>query len=320
MYNLVRLRILFELKHRGTLSEVAEALSYSSSAVSQHLSALAAEVGVPLLEPVGRRVRLTPQGEILARHAEIVLQQMELAQSEIVDSLTEFRGHVRVAAFQTAFLGLVPQLVSDLNASHPGLEVTVVHVQPDHGLRSLNAHKCDLVIGEEYPGLPHPGSKAVDRRNLVSDRMRLLLGPAWAPTGSSSVAWSDLSDAPWVLEPPGNQARTWADRVCRLAGFEPKVAFESEDLLVHIKLAETGHAVAILPDLVWRALEPPAMLVDLPGNPSRTLFTAVRLGAAEHPATRLIRQRLAEIAATTQGLGPDGANPTGLDSEAPSSA
>src|ERR1044072_2854913 len=67
MFDLHRLRLLRELSQRGTLAAVARALNYSPSSVSQQLSLLETEVGVPLLEPVGRRVKLTPQAEILVR-------------------------------------------------------------------------------------------------------------------------------------------------------------------------------------------------------------------------------------------------------------
>jgi DNA-binding transcriptional LysR family regulator len=89
VFDLHRLRLLRELEHRGTITAVAAALSYSPSTISQQLSLLETEAGVPLLEPVGRRVRLTPQAEILVRHADIVLRQMEAAEAEIAQSLKE---------------------------------------------------------------------------------------------------------------------------------------------------------------------------------------------------------------------------------------
>src|ERR1700726_5258713 len=98
VYNLRRLEILRELKHRGTLAAVASAMSYSPSAVSQQLTLLESEVGAPLLERDGRRVRLTPQAEILVTHTELVLRQLDRAQAEIAASLHEFTGTLRVAA------------------------------------------------------------------------------------------------------------------------------------------------------------------------------------------------------------------------------
>src|SRR5699024_1018676 len=89
MYDLHRLRLLRELKHRGTLAQVANALGYSPSAVSQQLSLLAREVGQPLLEPCGRGVVLTPAAEIVVEHTEAILREMELARAEVAATRSE---------------------------------------------------------------------------------------------------------------------------------------------------------------------------------------------------------------------------------------
>jgi len=131
MYDLHRLRLLRELQLRGTLAAVAKALSYSPSSVSQQLSHLEAEVGVPLLEPVGRRVRLTPQAQILVRHVDAVLHQLELAESDVAASLTHLTGELRVATFQTAALALVPAALTAIRTAHP-------HLRMRYGTESLS--------------------------------------------------------------------------------------------------------------------------------------------------------------------------------------
>lgn len=294
MLNVHRLRILLELQHRGTLTGVAEALNYSPSAVSQHLAALSREVRAPLIEPIGRRVRLTAHAEILVAHAGRLLEQMEQAEAELAESLGGIRGTVRLAAFQTAFLGLVPRLLTSLS-DHPHVQLNVVHVQPDSGFSALAVHECDLLIGEEYPGLPLARSADVDVLDLMTDPMRMLIPRNWA--GHPWRSLESLRDAPWVMEPPGNAARTWMMSLCREAGFEPRVQFESPDLLVHLRLVETGHAVAVLPDLMWSTLSPPGVIERVPGRSSRRVFTAVRAGAAHHPLVGLVRMRLASLVA-----------------------
>jgi DNA-binding transcriptional LysR family regulator len=294
MLNVQRLRILLELKHRGTLTEVASALNYSPSAISQHLAALSAEVGAPLIEPVGRRVRLTSHAELLVAHAGVLLEQMEQAEAELAESLAGSRGTVRVATFQTAFLSLLPSLMTSL-AGHPNVRLDVVHVQPDSGFTALAVHDCDLLIGEEYPGLPLPRSSDVELAHLWDDPMRLLIPHDWATTSAGQGRLRSYGDRPWVMEPIGNAARAWASAVCREAGFEPRVQFESPDLLVQIRLVETGHAIAIVPDLLWSTIVPPGVLQPIPGPAARRLFTAVRAGASHHPLLTLVRARLEQI-------------------------
>src|SRR5687767_11232013 len=106
MLDVRRLRLLRELHARGTIAAVADALQYTPSAVSQQLAVLEREAGVPLLERVGRGVRLTDAGRRLVEHADAVLARLEAAEAELAEG-TEVRGRVRVASFQTAARALV---------------------------------------------------------------------------------------------------------------------------------------------------------------------------------------------------------------------
>src|SRR6185295_3921696 len=173
MYDLHRLRVLRELKHRGTLAAVARALAYSPSAISQQLSLLEAEVGVPLLEPVGRRVRLTDQAEILVAHTEAILRQLETAEADLATSLSELRGTLRIASFQTAALTLVPTALDRLRGLHPSLRVHVTQVEPEVALPALQTRDFDLVIAEEYPGNPNPRPAGLDSEDLFDDALHL---------------------------------------------------------------------------------------------------------------------------------------------------
>jgi DNA-binding transcriptional LysR family regulator len=297
MYDLHRLRLLRELKLRGTLAAVAQALSYSPSSVSQQLSQLETEVGTPLLEPAGRRVRLTAQAHILVRHTDAVLRQLELAESDIAASLAQLTGELRIATFQTAALALVPAALDTMHAAHPQLRVRVRHREPQLALPALAARDVDLVLAEEYPPNPLPRSSGVELAPLCTDTLRL------AADGATSLA--ALATRPWIMEPPGTPARQWAVAMCRDAGFEPDVRFESADLLLHARMAEHHHAVAFLPDMVWAGAAPTLTLTSLPAHHStRRILTACRTGASQHPAIKAFRAALSD-AARSAGATPD---------------
>jgi DNA-binding transcriptional LysR family regulator len=90
--------------------------------------------------------------------------------------------------------------------------------------------------------------------------------------------------------------------LCRNAGFEPDVRFETTDLLLQLRLVEQGHAVALLPDLVWNGQSPTVTLQELPrGQRSRRIFTAVRQGRSRHPASRAARRALQHAAMELAG-------------------
>ena len=282
MLELRRLRLLRELKIRGTIAAVAEALSYSPSSVSQQLALLETEAGVPLLTKSGRRVQLTPQAEVLVAHTALLLERIELMEAELDSSLTEVRGTVRLAVFQSAALGIIPQALTLLAAEYPALRVEVTQREPENALFETWARDFDLVIAEQYPGHAAPRQPELDRVALCEDELRL--------GGAASL--DDARDRAWVMEPRGTASRHWAEQVCRTAGFEPDVRFETADLQAHIRLIESGHAVALLPDLVWAGRRPGIKLSALPSVPKREVFTSVREASRERPTIIAIREVL----------------------------
>jgi DNA-binding transcriptional LysR family regulator len=311
MLDVRRLRLLVELSQRGTLTAVAEALSYSPSSVSQQLSQLEREAGVPLLVQAGRRVQLTPQAELLVAHARAVLDRLEEAEAEVARSLTTVGGTVRIAAFQSAAHAVVPQALTLLRVEHPDLRVEVTEREPDVGLFEVSARDFDLVIAEQYPGHTRAHREELDRVHLAADAIRLALPPHPASRRSSAAGGGEsagariepglaaASDLPWVLEPAGTASRDWAEQLCRDAGFEPDVRFETADLMAHIRLIRSGNAVGLLPDLVWAGEAPSVTLVDLPGHPEREVFTSTRHAAAARPAVVACRDALRRAAEAT---------------------
>ncbi|RZU66836.1 DNA-binding transcriptional LysR family regulator [Microterricola gilva] len=312
MLDVRRLRLLREVKLRGTLAAVADALAYSPSSVSQQLTLLEKEVGVPLLEKSGRRVLLTPQAELLVARAAEVLDTLERAEGELAASLTTVSGTVRLAVFQSAAHAVIPQALTILAADYPELRVEMTEREPDAGLFEVSARDFDLVIAEQYPDHTREHRPDLDRVHLVTDVIRLATARrvasrnAAAPNQGASGAATDaqairtLAEAaalPWVMEPEGTAARAWATQLCRAAGFEPDVRFETADLMAHIRLIRSGNAVGLLPDLVWAGENPTVRLLELPGTPHRDVFTSARRSSAERPGVSAVREALARAVA-----------------------
>jgi DNA-binding transcriptional LysR family regulator len=327
MLDVRRLRLLVELSRRGTLAAVAEALAYSPSSVSQQLSQLEKEVGVPLLVQVGRRVQLTPQAEVLVGHAQAVLERLEEAEADVARSLTTVSGTVRIAVFQSAAHAVVPQALTLLAAEHPDLRVEITEREPELALFDVAARDFDLVVAEQYPGTTRPLHPELDRVPLARDAIRLALpphpsarrrgarraDPAAAPIAADTVlrpspapellrlvsddGLAAAAELPWVMEPRGTAARRFAEQLCRNAGFEPDVRFETADLMAHIRLIRSGNAVGLLPDLVWAGEPPSVHLAPLPGDPQREVFSSTRSASASRPAVVAARDALARAAA-----------------------
>ena len=279
-----RLQLLHEFRLRGTVTAVAEALAYSPSSVSHQLSVLAREAGVPLLEPDGRRLRLTVHGEALADHARQVLDLEEMVRGSFE---TAGPAVVRAGIFQSAAHAILPRALTALAASHPELRLESAEVPPEEGLFELAARGFDLVIAEQYPGHTREHHADLARDEIGRDAIRIA-----TPPRDRAGDLAALRDRPWVMEPVGTASRQWAVQQCRAAGFDPDVRFEAADLTTHVRLIAAGHAVGLLPGLVWSDTPVPVRLVDLVGAPQREIFVASRTASAARPATTTVREAL----------------------------
>jgi DNA-binding transcriptional LysR family regulator len=299
MLDLRRLRLLRELRDRGTVGAVAAALGYSPSAVSQQLRVLEAETGAPLLERAGRRVRLTDAGRTLARHADRLLAAAEEAEAELAAATGGVRGTVRIGAFQTATLALVPAALTSLAEAHPQLRLEVLEAEPEAALHGLGLGELDLVIADEWEYVPRAGHEGLLREELLREGVRLVLPrdhPLARPGGPVPAA--KLADAAWACGRPPSAHDRLVARTCRvLGGFTPDVRHRSTDLLVLLALVRSGHAVTLLPDLVRAEDDPTLAVRDLAEGPlTRAVFTAVRTASANRPALRAVRAALREAA------------------------
>lgn len=296
MLDLRRLRLLCELRDRGTVGATAATLGYSPSAVSQQLRVLEAETGAALLERVGRRVQLTNAGLTLARHADRLLGAVEEAEAELAATTGGVTGTVRIAAFQTATLALVPPALTALAAEYPQLRVEVLELEPEAGLHALARRELDLVIADEWEYVPRAGQEGLEREQLLRESVRLVL-PSDHPTAArhpEAAALRELAGEPWACGSPPSAHDRLVHRTCReLGGFTPDVRHRSTDLLVLFALVRAGHAVTLLPDLAGGHADPTLALRDIAEGPlSRVVYTAVRAAAADRPALRAVRGAL----------------------------
>lgn len=291
MLDVKRLRVLQELSRRETVTETARALGYTPSAVSQQLSALARECGVPLVQRQGRALVLTPQARTLIEHTERILHEMDLAVTALQSTQDEPAGRVRLAIFQTAASALLPRALDLLARRHPLVRVHVVQREPEAALAQTQLREVDLVVAEQYPHHAVAQFPEVDSRRLLRDPVRLAV-----PGGSDVASPAQAAHLPWAMEPAGNASRDWALHVCRSAGFEPEVRFEFDDVRAHADLVAAGHAVSLLP---WLAcVNAPAGIrwVPLPGDPHREVFTSARRDMAPRPAIEAVRSCLHDAA------------------------
>ncbi|MET8150847.1 LysR family transcriptional regulator [Actinoplanes sp. NPDC049668] len=301
-----RLRLLDQLARLGTVSAVAEALSYSPSSVSVQLAQLEREAGVKLLRRAGRNVELTPAGRRLASHAADALAADEAVRAELAAVGDAPGGLLRMTIVQTPALALLPATLDGLAATAPGLQVEVHQRETAPALEELRSRAVDLVVGIEYDPVPVARQRDVSRRDLLREDVLIAVHPGHPLAAHRPVALSACEDAAWATGHPGTGLDAVLRNVCnRLAGFEPRIQHRSDDGLVLGALVASRRAVALLPALLTAALPQIAARPLREERLQRTIFTAIRATAAEAPAVIAVQRALREAAAAIAHDRPD---------------
>ena len=248
MLNPWRLSLLHQLHSLGTVRAVAQAASMSPSSVSQQLAVLETETRTQLLERVGRRVRLTPAGEILAARAGTILDLMHSVQDEMSGLTTTPAGPVRLACFPSAMRTLVIPAARILNSRYPLIDLRISELEPPASTGAVDRGECDIAVTAAFSGRSTALSGATERIALASDDVVLVL-PQDGRTNGAPADLADFAGNRWSLDLPNTYLAELTLHSCRQAGFEPVVAgqFGSiEGLLRHV---EAGLSVALLPRL-----------------------------------------------------------------------
>ncbi|MGW1773993.1 LysR substrate-binding domain-containing protein [Streptomyces sp. NPDC002104] len=304
MLDVRRLRLLRELAHRETIAAVAEALSFSPSAVSQQLSVLEREAGLPLLERTGRRVRLTAAGQNLVRHADAVLELLERADAELAEARGGLAGALRIGSFPTATRAVVPAALAELARRHPGLEPMVSETDPAAVADGLRAGDLDVALIHAYDFVPAPREPGLATEPLYREAM-YLAAPGRAPGGpgrtgdtgdsgdAAGAAEADgagqrallrtQADAPWITATPGTLCHAMTVRACEDAGFVPRIRHQVDEFATVLALVAAGQGVAVVPQLGITGQTDPAVALTRLAMERRT-NVAFRSGSAAHPA------------------------------------
>lgn len=290
------MRLLRELALRGTVVEVARAMSMTPSAVSQQLALLQREARVTLYVREGRRLRITDAGRLLVSHTERLLAGLEEAESELAELVGAVSGPVRLSAFPTVGRTLVPDAVARCRAENPDLRVIMEEREAPDNLTALLNHDTDLALVYEYNLLPPIDAEGLTLRPLMDEHFVVLLPPDRDP-GPDALPLAALAGETWISTYSDTDGRVALDRACAMGGFAPRIDFASNDYTVIIALVRAGLGVALVP---WLAMEPSD--TDIVVRPvadtpvTRTISLATRSGTARSPALRVLARSLAEVA------------------------
>ncbi|SDN23530.1 transcriptional regulator, LysR family [Nocardioides szechwanensis] len=297
-----RLRLLLELSRLGSMRQVAEELGYTTSTVSQQLAALAREAGTPLVEPDGRRVRLTPAGRRLADHAVTILAAVEAARLDLGPD-AEPAGTVRVAGFATAVRRSLLPVVDALSASHPRVRVHVHEYEPLEAFDLLAADDVDLALTYDYNLAPAGLRSDLDAIHLWDVEWGLgVPSDGRAPGGDAAAVFAAFSDHPWIVNSRNTADEDAVRTLASMAGFTPRIEHQIDSLDLVEDLILAGLGVGLLPRT--RRCQRGVRVLPLrdPGVVLRA-YAVTRRGREDWPPLRLVVERL-RTGATSEGTDP----------------
>ena len=242
-----RLRLLLELSRRGSMRAVADELGYTTSTVSQQLAVLAREAGATLIEPEGRRVRLTPAGQRLADHAVTILAALEAARDDL-DPEGEPAGTVRVAGFATAVRRSLVPVLAQLRADHPAVRLRIHEHEPAEAFGLLATDEVDLALVYDYTLAPVTLDPALHVTPLWTAAWELGV-PAGGPSadGDAPAVLRQFAESGWIVNSRNVADEQVVRTIASLAGFEPRIAHRVDSLELVQELIVAGLGVALLP-------------------------------------------------------------------------
>lgn len=303
-----RLRTLVALAATGSVRGAASRLMVTESAVSASIGALARELGVPLVESVGRGLRLTASGVVYARYARRVLGLLDEGAAAALQELDPERGRLRLAAVTTAGEHLLPALLAEFRRRHPRVALALETAPSAQVWDLVSAHEVDLVIA----GAPPTGVEA----RVVATKPNELVVVA-APSVAEAFDWAST---PWLLREQGSATRTRVETYLKSQHVAPpRLVLGSNGAVVAGAVAELGCALVSRDAIADLLSDGRLVTVPTPGTPMRRSWHAV-IGAYSGASTCLFVRHLHASGWRAYGQRSASASPGGVSGGEPGGA
>lgn len=281
-----KLQALRVLRSHGTVTATAIALHLTPSTVSQQLKQLAHETGVRLLEPHGRRVRLTPAAELLLEHADVLYTQWEKAKVDLAALADGQIGSLRLCGLSSTISAFVAPAAKRLREEYPRVRLHVAAVEANEAFRMLESGDADIAVVTPTETTPPPSDPRFEQHFLLDDVEDLLVPVDHHLAGRASVALAEAADEEWVGMPSCLDQHQLFLSSAAAAGFTPDFVHRADYWTSMSGLVCTGFGVGLYSRLVPIPAEHAVVRVPIHGHPipTRRMFSVVRRGSAQQPA------------------------------------
>lgn len=269
MLELRHLRLLDAVARTGSLTGAARELGYSQPAVSQQLQGLERHLRTPVVVRARSGAVLTEAGAVLVRHGAQILDLVARASAE-VEAVADLRsGRVRLACFSSGAAMILPRALTEVSTAHPGISYTLTEAEPAAALAMMRAGEVDIGIGYHYEPVGVATDDAVGDETaveLLREAVNVAVPAGHPLAGRDRIDLADLREDRWIAGCP--DCRGHLVGACQAVGFEPDIAFETDDYAALQGLAAAGLGVALLPDLLRAAARSDPRLVVRPLDPA----------------------------------------------------
>ncbi|MBL1099308.1 LysR family transcriptional regulator [Streptomyces coffeae] len=284
-----RLQTLRVLHEQGTVTATAQALHLTPSTVSQQLRQLAARLGVELLEPAGRRVRLTPAALALLGHADALFARWEEALADLAGYADGVAGRLRMTGVATAITGVLAPAAERLAREVPRLEVEIGEDPGENRFDLLLAGRADIAVVIPTPGGPPPDDVRFTQRPVLQEPQDLLVpaGHRFAARAADGVTLAAAGEECWIRAGDPADQHQLLLAACAAAGFTPRLRHSAVEWAAVVALVAHDCGICLLPRLaqVPDGYRDRVVRVPLRGEPVpvRRFVAVVRRGSEHRP-------------------------------------
>jgi LysR family transcriptional regulator, transcription activator of glutamate synthase operon len=239
--NTDELRWFAALAERPNMTATARELHISQPALSRAIARMETTLGVPLFDRRGRVIALNHHGRRYLVHARRALEELDAGAAAVADVADAEHGELRLWFLHTLGSWMVPALVGAYRDEHPAVRFRLAQRGTAALLAAFDGGDADLVLLG-----PRPAGRRFAWQRLVTEPLLLAVPPSHRLAGRRSVRLEEIADDPFVAMRPGNALRTLTDGLCRAAGFEPRIAFEGDEVATLRGLVAAGLGVALV--------------------------------------------------------------------------
>lgn len=267
---------LIELRHLRYFLAVAESAHFTKAAQKLHVTQptlshqirqLEGQLNLPLFDRVGRRIKLTAAGELLLPHARRVLRELEDAQAALGELHGLKRGALKVGIVQTVNACVIPEIVGQFSAVHPGIRVTCFEMAVEDIETGLESGRLDLGIGF----LP-PSRKSLEGERLFTEELVAVVPRNHGLVKRSQLRVRELATLPLVLLSPKYCTRQLIDRAFSEAQVQPTVHVEMNSVESILSTVRQARLATLLPSMALCQRERGLKAIRLvEPTPSRTV-------------------------------------------------